>query len=392
MVVSTSNLVDSNVFIRSLVISLEREKYRKKQRKLIMKQLEAGEKPELSRGRSYLTHSWWDVESIPIGLGSEKVDKELQFDFGALEVDGANFLHDSDSDDDSDDDEDCDDDVNHNDDGANFLRSGDKDSYKHPNEIWLDDIDWFDDFVPAKDKGDKGTDKVAGETSSTTEDLLAVGPMGWKFSPERERSLSLSSSSSQAFVDELAFEPNTMSRVSWFLVANQTRLLRELMRVVSLHNVNHENICVLNTVIVFFIFINRKGEGNLARVLHELRVSESTETSGLDGPKSLESGGEARDDEADIAALDDLDNYDHTATPNVSGIMVNFRELLFFWREYYTHRGRDRLSLEFSSHLRFVEWKTVVDMLCADDGSPHSLVAHKINLPRSPYSRAPRST
>ena len=53
MVVSTSNLVDSNVFIRSLVISLEREKYRKKQRKLIMKQLEAGEKPELSRGRSY---------------------------------------------------------------------------------------------------------------------------------------------------------------------------------------------------------------------------------------------------------------------------------------------------------------------------------------------------
>ena len=72
--------------------------------------------------------------------------------------------------------------------------------------------------------------------------------------------------------------------------------------------------------------------------------------------------------------------------------MVNFRELLFFWREYYTHRGRDRLSLEFSSHLRFVEWKTVVDMLCADNGSPYSLVAHKINLPRSPYSRAPRST
>lgn len=40
--------------------------------------------------------------------------------------------------------------------------------------------------------------------------------------------------------------------------------------------------------------------------------------------------------------------------------MRNFRELLWFWGEYYLRRGRDRLSLEFSSHVRFPEWFSVV--------------------------------
>lgn len=71
-------------------------------------------------------------------------------------------------------------------------------------------------------------------------------------------------------------------------------------------------------------------------------------------------------------------------------VMRNFRELLWFWSEYYTHRGRDRLSLEFSSHLRFHEWKNVVGLLCADDGSTSSLVQNRVRLPKSPYRRAAR--
>lgn len=74
--------------------------------------------------------------------------------------------------------------------------------------------------------------------------------------------------------------------------------------------------------------------------------------------------------------------------------LVNFRELLWFWREYYEHRGRDRLSLEFSSHIRFPEWKTVVDLLCMDtdvDVAPTCLVSRRATaFPRSPYSLPPR--
>jgi hypothetical protein len=70
-------------------------------------------------------------------------------------------------------------------------------------------------------------------------------------------------------------------------------------------------------------------------------------------------------------------------------ILRSFREVLWFWNEYYAHRGRDRLSLEFSSHLRFQEWMEVVSLLCADDGSPTSLMqSPPMPLPRSPYRRS----
>lgn len=45
---------------------------------------------------------------------------------------------------------------------------------------------------------------------------------------------------------------------------------------------------------------------------------------------------------------------------NKTKVMKNFRELLWFWQEYYLRRGRDRLSLEFSSHIPFRYWQTVV--------------------------------
>lgn len=53
--------------------------------------------------------------------------------------------------------------------------------------------------------------------------------------------------------------------------------------------------------------------------------------------------------------------------------------------EYYLRGGRDRLSLEFSTHVKFWAWKRVVRLLCADDGSPTALVGAPLRLPRSPY-------
>ena len=52
--------------------------------------------------------------------------------------------------------------------------------------------------------------------------------------------------------------------------------------------------------------------------------------------------------------------------------------------------GRDRLSLEFSSHIRFQEWHHVVSLLAADDGSDTALVRSPVRLPRSPYQRSAR--
>lgn len=66
-------------------------------------------------------------------------------------------------------------------------------------------------------------------------------------------------------------------------------------------------------------------------------------------------------------------------------VMSNFRELLWFWREYYLRRGRDRLSIEFSSRIPFPYWQALVDLLCMDDGSPTSLVKQPPLLPLSPY-------
>jgi hypothetical protein len=43
-------------------------------------------------------------------------------------------------------------------------------------------------------------------------------------------------------------------------------------------------------------------------------------------------------------------------------VMKNFRELLWYWQEYYLRRGRDRLSIEFSSHIPFKHWNSLVGM------------------------------
>ena len=114
------------------------------------------------------------------------------------------------------------------------------------------------------------------------------------------------------------------------------------------------------------------------------------------------------------------------------GLRRRFRELLWFWREYYSHRGKDRASLEvgsasqdhqtstasprpshiphptshipnphptshtphllphpaqFSSRIPYREWYKVLLLLTADDVSPTALLPAPIPLPDSPFER-----
>ena len=87
------------------------------------------------------------------------------------------------------------------------------------------------------------------------------------------------------------------------------------------------------------------------------------------------------------AVLDEL-RLQETGNSSTRDIPLfgRYRKLLWFWQEYYMRRGRDRLSLEFSSHILFPTWQAVVALLCRDDGSSCALLSTPIDLPESPYA------
>ncbi|CAM9586881.1 unnamed protein product [Discosporangium mesarthrocarpum] len=51
-----------------------------------------------------------------------------------------------------------------------------------------------------------------------------------------------------------------VSRLQCFLGQNLPKLLRDLMGVVDLESVNHENICCLNTAVLILIFAHQRGQ------------------------------------------------------------------------------------------------------------------------------------
>jgi len=213
---------------------------------------------------------------------------------------------------------------------------------------------------------------------------------------------------------------------------SRAKILRDLLHVVNLRNINHENICCLNTAVLVAIFAHRN---HLLRdVLYQLRLYGDDERFDCDVDRdgspnfstwtNNDHGNSRFNDSSYNHHLSSLaadstrhyhqhggtnprrnnviedrqqdkekpKNYDLiTAASSSSTIsntpitILNFRELLWFWKEYYTHRGKDRLSIEFSSHLRFEEWQSVVKLLCADDGSSTALLSFRPSLPRSPY-------
>mmetsp|Transcript_97155 Transcript_97155/g.145596 ORF Transcript_97155/g.145596 Transcript_97155/m.145596 type:complete len:106 (-) Transcript_97155:8-325(-) len=96
------------------------------------------------------------------------------------------------------------------------------------------------------------------------------------------------------------------------------------MTVISVEEVNQENICCLNTALSLFILA--RAHGQLEQYLAALRRWER-------------------------------------ANNKLGEVTLNFLALLKFWKEYYLYRGKDCLSLELSSSILFSEWRTVVDLL-----------------------------
>lgn len=138
----------------------------------------------------------------------------------------------------------------------------------------------------------------------------------------------------------------------------------------------------LNTAIIIFIFSRRRGE--LCEMVDCLK--------GL-GPLAPEDSSTLVESMQALA----IDHCHHShegndlASSDESRARARrFRELIWFWNEYYSHRGRDRISIEFSSHLHFYEWQKVVSILSGDNTSRSSLVSKPIRLPRSPYQCSPR--
>jgi hypothetical protein len=349
MSVAAANLVDSNVFIRSLLLTLERVSVSHSNLPLHINPQSSGmvgstwTSQSGYTARSFLTHSWWEAQ--PYSAGSH-----------ALKNDSAEATFDE----------------------------------ARP-------TDWF----PSQEYLDVSLSPLINVNlfSSSQED--SVGHYGWVFSPSGD---TLASS---------AYLPNSVERLSWFLAANQARLLRDLLGVVDLRNINHENICCLNTAVVVAMFANRRQQ--LAVLLDELREMNDIEKESKRQRASSTVSHNTGDDIVDRAfaqAVRYLDlenqrdmpayarissiNHNGSSTANTaqigdrSDVIRNFREVIWFWKEYYAHRGRDRLSLEFSSHLRFQEWNHVIFLLTLDDGSPTALARGPARLPRSPYQRAAR--
>jgi hypothetical protein len=328
MNVAASNLVDSNVFIRALIVSVERigmprSRNQDASASGITSSHSLWQDKAGPSARFYLTHSWWDP--VPLHSSTEDIP------WPPRRADSC-FV---------DDEQRCDD--------------------ARPS-------DWF---PPAGlcYFGDKLSSEESASFASGSHVRANTLNCGWGFSPGPGES-----------------HANTIERLCWFLDINRGRLVRDLLGVVDLMNINHENICCLNTVVVLVIFAHRRNalrqllqefkrigfEGNLGRHNNERHDSDGTFTEAM---RSL--------DIDDDHPLESLERKDRDAARK-------FRELIWFWKEYYSHRGRDRLSLEFSSHIRFQEWKNVVSVLGADDGSSTSLLPKPVRLPRSPYQRAPR--
>ncbi|CAM9273885.1 unnamed protein product, partial [Ectocarpus fasciculatus] len=198
--------------------------------------------------------------------------------------------------------------------------------------------------------------------------------------------------------------PPEIQKVSTFLLGAKTRILLRLMSIVTLRSINHENICCMNTAVLILMFDYRRGI--LGETLAEVRhLAENSET--VAPPAPAKEGGvhsvnsyisQSRDGcmfckpyYRCVEKRGDCVDTDSSVDGNsgLSPVLLNFRLLLWYWTEYYFRRGRDRLSLEFSSHIPFSCWRQIVGVLCADDGSPTSLVSHRLQVPESPYAPTP---
>ncbi|CAI5470422.1 unnamed protein product [Closterium sp. Yama58-4] len=198
------------------------------------------------------------------------------------------------------------------------------------------------------------------------------------------------------------------SPLAAFMECNSVLLLRDLMLVVRLGDINQDNICVLNTALIFFIFANRNAQllsllaalralaadkaqpASLAASTTLLQPSSPSSPASTSSPSSSSPSSSPSSRSPSFLSKPPTsallnpsllpDPVSSTSDDSSSGVgpgsvMKNFRALLDFWREYYLRkRGRDCASLQFSTNIPFTEWLRVVEMLCAPPDCPTSLL------------------
>jgi hypothetical protein len=214
---------------------------------------------------------------------------------------------------------------------------------------------------------------------------------------ERKRVAEIPSESSSDSVEEEEaygiFEwnlPSSVKHLSTYLEQQKEHILYGLMTIVTLRSINHENICCINTSLLIFIYAHK-------RSLPPFFFSSSPHPFVRNQVPKLLTG-------VKYLSQTTSNHLNHLSFGSEEySVLRNFRELLWYWTEYYTRRGRDRLSLEFSTHVPFSKWKEIVgmfsllfllhlsslmtftDLMCQDDGSPCALLCKPIPLPISPY-------
>ncbi|CAI5499111.1 unnamed protein product [Closterium sp. Naga37s-1] len=201
-------------------------------------------------------------------------------------------------------------------------------------------------------------------------------------------------------------EVELASPLAAFMECNSVLLLRDLMLVVRLGDINQDNICVLNTALIFFIFANRNAQ--LLSLLAALRAADKAQPASLaasttllqpSAPSSPASPSSPSSSSPSSSPSSRSPSFlskppssallnpsllpeplfstseDSSSGVGPGSVMKNFRALLDFWREYYLRkRGRDCASLQFSTNIPFTEWLRVVEMLCAPPDCPTSLL------------------
>ena len=337
--IASKHLVDSNVFLRSMLIGVERISAMRNGTAVLYMDMTSSNLDVVSFNDeyslyqrsitgSYLSYSWWDTPATPMWPTSASNEN------------------------------DCD---------------------KKPSVLGIPadrtPTDWFPplDFL-----------QYCHRNVDIASCNLAQGRQnGWIFAPpkiEAEERHTLANPSSSIHSWKIHV-PNTIERLHWFIHMNQAQLLHDLLSVVNLRNINHENICCLNTAVVVTIFAYRRNE--LHQLIQTLRVMNmpasdkhshniwgqrlcyddtKTATELVDRMQSLELSESPTGSKYNHGNTINTDTI--TTTTNTGhDILYNFRQVLWFWVEYYTHRGRDRLSLEYSSHLRYDDWISVVTIL-----------------------------
>mmetsp|Transcript_2530 Transcript_2530/g.3730 ORF Transcript_2530/g.3730 Transcript_2530/m.3730 type:complete len:1042 (+) Transcript_2530:199-3324(+) len=300
--VMRANLVDSNVFLRNLVLSLDHCSKGNNWDELTK------EEPQ-----SYLVASWSEVQAVGLPNRHDNYSKKKSNLFNVGKATRA--------------------------------------------EIWQLMCSW-----QKRDKAMQGNSKNKRERPVRKTEVHLEGEEEWSLTEMSEPGL---------------------QRLHKFLTKNLTSLARDLLAVVDATNVNHENICCLNTTVALLVLVRRQigGDQAVAKALKQIRNGTTTAVRSYSRKIGVCEGGESGQDE----------EPPHVGPPrHGSEVLVSFRQLLWLWQEYYSHRGRDRLGIEFNSHINFDEWKSLVDLLCADDGSPTSLLSYPAPTPPSPYSREPR--